>query len=94
MAPYSAARSQNAPIGAMSPSIEYTDSKATTFGRSGSAARSFRPRSSGSLWRKMHFSAMACRTPAIIEAWLASSENRMHPGRWRPMVDSAASFAT
>ena len=32
--------------------------------------------------------------PAIIEAWLSSSEKMMQPGSSLPSVDSAASFET
>jgi hypothetical protein len=42
----------------------------------------------------MCFSARLLRMPAIIEAWLSSSEKTTVPGNSRAKVDSAASLAT
>ena len=73
MAPCRSATSQISAIGAMSPSIEYTDSNATSFGASGGRLDSLRSRSAGSLCAKTSFSARLWRMPSIMEAWLLAS---------------------
>ena len=62
------------------------------FGASGSACFSSVSRCAVSLWRKTRLAWPEWRTLSIIEAWFSSSENRMQPGRMRPMVLSVASL--
>src|SRR5450631_333320 len=99
MAPYCFARSRMAPIGAMSASIEYTDSKAISFGAAGGAARNNASRCAMSLCWNIEQTARDPLIPAIIEAWLRASENPCHGwsrplGRLFRMVDSAAWLET
>ena len=51
-------------------------------------------RSSGSLCRKMHFSARLWRMPSIIEAWLPASDRTTQSGRRAAKVPRAAQFET
>jgi len=78
----------------MSPSIEYTDSKQTSLGRSGTSVPSLRSRSAGSLWRKMCFSTRPRRIPSIMDAWFFSSDRMAQPGSSWATVLMAASLAT
>ena len=94
IAPYRSATSQISPIGAISPSIEYTDSKQASFGRYGSAAIRRFSRSPGSLWRKIWKSAPVCRMPWIIEAWFAASEKTIQSEIFPASIERAVSFAT
>ena len=74
----------------MSASIEYTDSKAISFGAAGGTARSSSSRCARSLCRKMWQVAREPLMPAIIEAWFRASENTCQSGNEFRMVDSAA----
>src|SRR5271155_4366373 len=83
----------------MSASIEYTDSNAISFGDPGGAALNNASRCTMSLWRKMWQTDRALLMPAIIEAWVFSSENTSHKtsvqaGGELYTVDSAAWFDT
>ena len=78
----------------MSPSIEYTLSKAISFGASGSAARSLASRSATSLCLQITFSAREWRMPSIIEAWLSESEKTIMPGIFAASVPRAAQLET
>ena len=81
-------------MGAMSPSMEYTDSKATSLARPGSISERCRSRSSGSLWRKMRFSARLWRMPSIIDAWLPASESTTQFGSREARVPSEVQLDT
>ena len=79
----------------MSPSIEYTDPKAMSFGRPLNSSRvSSDSRCARSLWRNILFSHPEWRIPSIIEAWLSASEKMTRPGTSCPSVCSVAEFET
>ena len=63
----------------ISPSIEWTVSKATILGSFLSTCLSSISRWSGSLWRKMCFLTPLLRIPWIIDAWFPESEKNCTP---------------
>src|SRR5690606_41570421 len=67
-------------------------SKAISLGRSGSVSASNCSRCSRSLCRQTFLSQPALRMPAIMLAWLSSSEKITQPGRILASVESVASF--